>query len=400
MVDDSRAQRLTLCTLLRRSGYRVDEADSGARALEICHQTPPDLVISDWVMPGMNGLELCRAFRAMDRESYGYFILLTSKSERSEIALGLESGADDFLTKPVNGAELRARLKAGQRIVDMQREVTRKNHMLGDALAEVRRLYDLIDSDLQEARKLQDALIRDRDRDFGAARMSLLLRSSGHVGGDLVGHFCAGSRQLGVYSIDVSGHGITSAMLAARLAGHLSAADPDYNIALERRGSGYHALPTDQVVARLNEMMHHIVGSDHYFTIALAVIDLASGRVRLTQAGHPHPLVQRADGGFVTIGSGGLPVGLLEDVSWSETCIRLFPGDRLVLCSDGITECTNDDDAMLEEAGLARILARHADRAGIDLLETMMVDLEQYHGGDSYPDDISAVMVEYTGPTG
>ena len=74
--------------------------------MQICEESMPDVVLSDWMMPGMNGLEFCRTFRDLPTESYGYFILLTSKSEKDEIAHGLDAGADDFLTKPVNPATL------------------------------------------------------------------------------------------------------------------------------------------------------------------------------------------------------------------------------------------------------------------------------------------------------
>ena len=108
----------------------------------------PDLVMSDWMMPGLSGLEFCRAFREMPRETYGYFILLTSKSDKTEVALGLDAGADDFLTKPVNAAELRARIAAGARILQMERELTEKNRLIKSTLDELQALYDSLDSDL------------------------------------------------------------------------------------------------------------------------------------------------------------------------------------------------------------------------------------------------------------
>ena len=126
IVDDSKAQRRILAVQLARWGYDVVEADSGEAALGLCQRQTFDIVLSDWMMPGMTGLEFCKAFRALPREGYGYFILLTSKSEKTEIADGLENGADDFLAKPVNSDELRARLRAGERIVGMQAGTGRK----------------------------------------------------------------------------------------------------------------------------------------------------------------------------------------------------------------------------------------------------------------------------------
>ena len=104
----------------------------------------------------------------------------------------------------------------------MTRELSEKNRLITATLNEMSALYDALDRDLVEARKMQQSLVRERFRDFGTAEVSLLLKPSGHVGGDLVGFFQAGPGKLAVYSIDVSGHGIASALLTARLAGYLS----------------------------------------------------------------------------------------------------------------------------------------------------------------------------------
>ncbi len=101
VVDDSRAQRHLLAVQLARWGYAVTEAATGAEALALARAQDFDFVISDWMMPGLTGPELCQAFRALPRDGYGYFILLTSKSGQEAIATGLDGGADDFLTKPV-----------------------------------------------------------------------------------------------------------------------------------------------------------------------------------------------------------------------------------------------------------------------------------------------------------
>src|SRR5690606_29964267 len=95
VVDDSRLQRKILTASLEKWGFDVGQAESALQALELLGVQDFDLIISDWMMPGMTGLEFCRAFRAMPRERYVYFILLTSKSEKNEVAKGLESGADD-----------------------------------------------------------------------------------------------------------------------------------------------------------------------------------------------------------------------------------------------------------------------------------------------------------------
>ena len=150
VVDDSRLQRRILLSSLSGWGYELREADSGEAALAVCSDWPPDLVISDWMMPGMDGLSFCKQFRTLERESYGYFLLLTSKNEKVHAAEGLDAGADDFLTKPVNKAELRARLNAGERILDMQEELTAKNRIIRQTLSRLQAAHDVIDRDLIE----------------------------------------------------------------------------------------------------------------------------------------------------------------------------------------------------------------------------------------------------------
>ena len=124
VVDDSALQRRILMATLSRWGFDVQEAASAEEALAVCEQNLPDLIISDWIMPGMSGLQFCEAFRKLSKGSYGYFILLTAKSDKSEVVKGLDSGADDFVSKPVNVDELRARIMAGERILTMQRELS------------------------------------------------------------------------------------------------------------------------------------------------------------------------------------------------------------------------------------------------------------------------------------
>jgi phosphoserine phosphatase RsbU/P len=232
LVDDSRLQRRIIASSLKKWGFEVIETESGDIAMEMCQNLRPDLVLSDWVMPGMSGLEFCRSFREMSGDDYAYFILLTSKSEKNEVAQGLDAGADDFLIKPVNSDELRARISAGGRILEMQRELSDKNKMITDTLDQLRVAYDTIDKDLIQAKNIQQSRVPEFSRQFGRSRVSLLLKPCGHIGSDLVGTFSPGGDKIAFYSIDVSGHGITSAMMTAKLGGYLSSTYLDQNLGM------------------------------------------------------------------------------------------------------------------------------------------------------------------------
>lgn len=394
VVDDSRVQRKILSTQLSRAGYHVTEAASVPEALLLCAAVPPDIVISDWVMPGLSGLDFCKALRAQNHENYIYFILLTSKTESAEIAHGLDGGADDFLTKPVTGDELRARISAGERIIRMEREVTDKNRLLTETLTELRAINEAVNRDLMEARKLQQSLVRDRFRDFGQAQVSLMLRPSGHIGGDLVGFFAIDALRFGVYALDVSGHGITSALMTARLAGYLSGGSPEQNIALAPAvGGGFDGRDPAAIAERLNTILLSEIGTESYFTMAYAEVDMGSGRVRLVQAGHPHPAVLRADGCVEYLGEGGLPVGLFAEAAYQsfETCLQ--SGDRLFLMSDGVTELEDAQGAQVGEKGLGELLEALHPLRGPDLLDALLARLEAL-GGSEFEDDVSGALIE------
>ena len=399
LVDDSKAQRRVLALQLGRWGYRVTEAASGEEAMALVGQTDFGMILSDWMMPGMTGLEFCKNFKALPRDSYSYFILLTSKSEKTEVAVGLENGADDFLSKPVNFDELRARLRAGERILSMQSELVEKNRMIGATLDELQKIYDSLDRDLVEARKLQQTLVRDRFRDYGTGQASLMLRPSGHVGGDLVGSFLIDPQRLAVYSVDVSGHGVASAMMTARLAGLLSGSSPDQNIALRLMPDGSRGAWSPEVVAaRLNRIMLEDMQVDQYFTMAYAEIDLTTGQTRMVQAGHPYPVLLSSSGAVQVLGDGGMPIGLIDNADYSLTEFRLHPGDRLVIVSDGVTECPDLQEEELGTEGFLRLLVKNADLPNPALLEALLWDLGQYSGRDEFPDDVSGLIFTYLGP--
>jgi len=121
IVDDSKLALIALRGLLTENGYEVFTAENGKKGLEALELHPScRAVISDWEMPEMNGIEFCRAIRAQDRPGYVYFLLLTSHGQVDEMVQGLSAGADDFIAKPYNPAEVLARLRAGERILSLE----------------------------------------------------------------------------------------------------------------------------------------------------------------------------------------------------------------------------------------------------------------------------------------
>jgi two-component system, cell cycle response regulator len=124
IADDSVIDRHILESSLRKWSYEAVTVCDGIEAWELL-QSPdaPRLAILDWMMPGLTGVEICRRLRLESRSAYTYVLLLTSRSEKEDLVEGMESGADDYIAKPFDNHELKVRLRAGRRIVDLQAEL-------------------------------------------------------------------------------------------------------------------------------------------------------------------------------------------------------------------------------------------------------------------------------------
>ena len=130
VVDDSTVSRKLLEHTLRASPYHLSFAKDGADAIRLLAERPVDLIVADWELPDISGPELCRLVRARSEAAYTYIMLLTGNSDKKSIAEGLAAGADDYLTKPFDGDELRARVGVGRRVIEMHREIEAKTQAL------------------------------------------------------------------------------------------------------------------------------------------------------------------------------------------------------------------------------------------------------------------------------
>jgi len=145
VADDSPVARTLVVKALRDDGQEPVAVEDGTHALEAFHsEDPPKLAVLDWEMPGLTGPEVCRRIRELDHGVAPYLILLTSRDEKADIVLGLEAGADDYLTKPFQAEELRARVRVGERVLVLQQRLSERIGELEEALAKVNELEGLL----------------------------------------------------------------------------------------------------------------------------------------------------------------------------------------------------------------------------------------------------------------
>jgi diguanylate cyclase (GGDEF)-like protein len=192
IAEDNTGFRTVLERMLKKWGYEVIMASNGSDALGALQSAdPPRLAILDWMMPGMDGVEVCRRVREQNREPYIYILLLTAKDTSEELVEGMEAGADDYLRKPVDTHELRVRLRAGRRIVDLQEEVVLAREALRQqatrdpltGLWNRSAMFDILTRELKRARRESSTLsliMADLDH-FKQVNDTL-----GHTAGDAV----------------------------------------------------------------------------------------------------------------------------------------------------------------------------------------------------------------------
>lgn len=352
IVDDSKSYRHLMVAALTKWGFSVCEAEDGQQALKKLNQRPIHIVISDWEMPVMDGVALCQAIRSGDFGHYIYVILVTARQSLEDLLTGMESGADDFLSKPVNQSQLRARLHAAERVLSLESTLAARNEKLSYA-------YQQIESDLQVAAKLQHSFLPAHNLVLAGFEFDWMFLPSAYVSGDLLNYFPLGERHIAFFSVDVAGHGVSAAMLSLAVSREFMAGRISSHLLLEHSAEGERVpVSPHRVVGELNQRFcldNEQISS--YYTLIYGVIDISNGKGTLCQAGHPTPFIIRADGELSCVGDGGMPVGLFEEAEYEDSDFMLEIGDRLYLYSDGIVECEGQHQELYGDRRLQTLLS-------------------------------------------
>ena len=389
IVDDAEDLLMVISAMLESWGYEAITCSDGQEAWDLIRREEISFIISDWMMPGLNGLELCRRIRVTDFGRYIYFILLTGREGKSSLIEGMDAGADEFLVKPVDKDELRVRLRAGERVLQLERQLEERNRTLTDAYATIRK-------DLEAAAKVQTGWL-PKSATLQGVRFDRLFRPCSFVAGDAFDYFALDHHHLGFYQLDVAGHGVPSALMSFSLNRMLSQGMEGRGFLKRAQGllPTYDINPPEQVMAELNRRFETAEDSMLYFTMVYGVIDTQTRVLTFTQAGHPPPIwVRKAQQEAVTVGHGGFPVGLLPDLDYESITLELQEGDRLFLYSDGITECANRANEQFSEKRLLQILDQHRDQPLGPVMSILGDALRDWKGSEQYEDDVSLLALE------
>jgi sigma-B regulation protein RsbU (phosphoserine phosphatase) len=394
IVDDSTSYRRLLARHLNSWGnYTIFDAEDGIQALKIIKEKNIGIVISDWEMPNMNGPELCRAIRETTLH-YVYFILVTSRGTSEDLILGMEAGADDFLTKPINQQELRVRLRAGERILQLEARLEEKNQSLNQA-------YQLIENDLKAAAEMQTSLLPEEELSVDHIQCKWFFQPSLFVSGDMLNFFRLDHEYIGFYSVDVSGHGVKSAMLSVILSRVLSHGSTNGLVKRKINDFPYYSItPPAEVVTELNAQYQMTINNSIYFTMVYGILNIWTGEGKLTRAGHPRPIIVHKDGRVVVIDEGDVPVGFISEPNYQEIPFHLEQGSRLYLYTDGITECENLHEEVFGEDKMISLLKDHHQYSLSHTLNDLQQQLLAWRKNiakKGFDDDVSMLAIHFEG---
>ncbi len=388
IVDDEPVNRLVLARKLAGGGHEVVQAADGAQAWELQHASPFRMVITDWMMPEMDGIELTRRIRQSAEGGYTYVLLLTASSGTAALVEGMDAGADDFMVKPFQVEELRARLRAGERVLQLESDLAEHNRRLRAAAEAARR-------DLESAALMQKALLPDPALELATVTPAWRFVPASLVAGDVFNVHPVDEFRSTFYVLDVAGHGVPSAMLSFTLSKLLAPAlAPD---GLVKRAAsndqGWELTPPAEVLRELNARFQDDSDALKYFTMIYGIADAERNVIRIAQAGHPTPLLQHG-ATIVRTGESGFPVGMLPGLDYEEAEFPFAPGDRLFLYSDGVTECSNPAH---EQFKLDRLEAcvRYARSESLEgAIQAIERALRDWRSGAEFEDDVTLFALE------
>jgi sigma-B regulation protein RsbU (phosphoserine phosphatase) len=389
IADDDRLQRCLLETSLSAWGYDVTCVDNGMRAWELLQgESQFSLLITDWVMPELDGVALCRKLRSEQRDPYLPVILISSRDGSEDMIQALNSGADAFLKKPIEPGQLLAQIGVAERILRLEER-------LSEQVRELRVVNERLESGLNAAATVQASLLPEVSPKIHGVDFEWSYEACESLGGDMFNIFRLDERRVGIYVLDVSGHGPSAALQSVTLSHVLTPFDQQGGILkrISGRSGHYEVTSPVEVARRLNREFPLIERSGQFFTFLYGILDVESRVVRYVRAGHPGPVVVSSDGVRCLEKGGGIPIGILPDAEYEEEQLELSPGDCLVFYTDGVLETLNVHQ---EVFGLDRLTQCLSESGGgiAERLRALRLSLDTFGRGEPRRDDVTFVGLE------
>lgn len=369
IIDDDPAVQQLLIRVLKTQGYHVEIAADGADGLAKAKRLRPALIICDWLMPVMNGLEVCQKVKSSPELATTFFILITSMDSVDATVMGLDAGADDFLGKPVEIHELKARVRAGLRL-----------HQLSQDLQQQKQRLEL---ELGEAANYLRSLLPEP---IDSPKLTINWRylPSLELGGDVFDYYWLDQDHLAIYLLDVSGHGMGSALPALSV----------LNLLRYQNHPQINYYDPSSVLTTLNEIFPISQRNDKYFTIWYGVYHIKGSKLVYSSAGHPPAILlshHRPKHLVNKLTTTGFPVGFFSDAKYINSSCKIHKSDVLYVFSDGVYEIHQDNASLWGFDAWVNLIKQNYSHNLDQILNALVVIQNQKY----FDDDLSLLRIDF-----
>ncbi len=374
IIDDDPAIQMLLKRTLHNQGYDVAVASNGEEGLEQARQLLPALVICDWMMPRMNGLEVCRQVKETPELSTTIFVMLTALGSVEDRVKGLDAGADDFLCKPIEIPELKARVRAGLRLHELSRDLQNQKQQL--------------EAELAEAAEYVSSILPDRMTEPPVTIDSRFIPSR-QLGGDGYDYYWLDSEHLAIYLLDAAGHGLRAALPTLSV----------LNVLRSRALPKIDYYQPSDVLRGLNETFQMTQRNDKYFTIWYGVYNRAKRQLVYASGGHPPAvLLSGRPASSIQVkrlNTKGLPVGMFPDVDYVDECCEVTEPSTLYIFSDGIYEINQPDGSIWGLEPFVNLLADCRNKSVCNLDQVLHTVKAVNRPKEYFDDDVSLLEINF-----
>lgn len=368
-IDDDPVIQQLLKRMLQKQGYEVTVANDGEEGVRQAQELKPALIICDWIMPRLTGLEVCRRVKENPELSTTFFILLTSLGSVEDRVKGLDAGADDFISKPIEMNELRARVQSGLRLHRLSQDLQVQKRTLEAELAEAADyVRSLLPEPVTEPVPIDARFIPSRQ-----------------LGGDCFDYFWLDSDHLAIYLLDVAGHGLRAALPSVAVLNLLrSRALPNIN---------YHQ-PSD-VLRALNNTFQMSYQNDKYFTIWYGVYCRSTRELCYASAGHPPAILVSGKQNRTSqrLKTPGMPVGMFPEAQYTDATCKVDKSSHLYIFSDGVYEIHQPDGNIWGLDEFVQLLTQSTQVSAGETLDHVVDYVKILNAKPIFDDDFSLLEV-------
>lgn len=361
--------------LAAEEGVAYAYCQDPAKAIETASEFNPTVILQDLVMPEVDGLDLVTAYREAPDTAEVPIVVLSSREEGTTKAEAFRRGANDYIVKLPDALELVARIRyhsAGY-IAAIQRN-------------EAFRLLEVSEShlrgELQKAANYVESLLSEPIEGIISTRWSFIPSAS--LGGDSFGYHWIDENRFAVYLLDVCGHGVGPALLSISVINLIRSGIRDAEILADPA----------RVVSRLNDSFQMMDHGGMFFTLFYAVYDRRTSELTWCGGGHPPSLVMRAGGGHDWLPSQNMVIGAIPDMDAQIGTIKLAPGDRLFVFSDGVFELKTMAGEMWDYDEFQEFMSRPLD-PDEDRIDTLRAKGRELMGSEQFEDDFSILEIDF-----